>query len=703
MKSFTTLLLLFLSTQFLAGQALSDLYQGELKVPGLSLKMKLHFTQEGDAWVGKLDIPAQKIDGMGLVDLSVSEDEVSFKLPDQIPGSASYMGKLSEDAQEITGKFTQGGRSFDLNFTGRNAADEARELAAVERIKQLADSLVKEHNIPGMGFGIFKDGKVILSEGFGYRDYENKIEVDDQTLFAIGSSSKAFTATGVAMLQDESLIEWDEPVNQYLKDFEMYDPFASQEMNPLDLLTHRSGLPRHDLMWYGSSASRQELFQKLKYLEPTKGFRTTFQYQNLMYMTAGVLIEEMSGQTWEDFTRDRIFKPLGMTSSNTSIAAIQEAENHALPYRIVNDTIKKMEFRNIDAIGPAGSINSNVVDMLKWVELNLGRGTFNDNELVSDAQYNVLHEGQMVITGPMASRAQPEYSSYTYGGGWFIYDYNGTKVVQHGGNIDGFSGYVYLLPDENIGMVTLINANGNPLGGVITSYATDILLGNEKIEWADRIWPPEDEEEEEEENEDSPDDEEEETDEAQIQGTNPSHDFTEYVGTYQHNGYGKVMVSIVDNQLRAKYNSFDMPLSHFHFDVFEGQLIEGEPDAKLKIQFINDVEGSIQKLEIALEASVDPIVFKKEAPDQIEDPKYIAKISGKYDVNGMKINVLSESGKLFIDVAGQGRFELLSYKKDQFQPKDMPGFSIKFKFENDRANKIVLLQPNGTFSGERIE
>ena len=696
MKKLVFILALLFIQQSGVTQNIADLYNGSLNLPGVELKMTIHLERENDTWSGTLDIPMQNIKGMELSELTIKDKTLNFKLP-KVPGAANYKGTFSTDYSTLDGTFTQGGQSFSLVFASEDGAAKEKDLATVARLKVLSDSLMTAHKIPGMGFGIIKNGEVLLNEGFGYRDFENKIKADANTVFAIGSCSKAFTAAGVATLQDQNIIEWEEPIKTYLPDFQLYDDFATEQSSAIDILTHRSGLPRHDFMWYGSSLSRMEMYDRLKYLEPTKSFRTNFQYQNLMYMTAGILIEKMSGKSWEAYTKEKIMDPLGMADTNFSVRESKKLDNHALPYQVIDDKITKMDFRNIDEMGPAGSINSTVNDMLKWAELNLNQGKWKGKEIISDMQYNILHNGQMVVNGPLAARAQPEYSAYTYGGGWLIFDYAGTKVIQHGGNIDGFSGFVWLLPDENIGMVFMCNVNGTPLPGVLANYATDMFLGNETIKWEKRIWPDKKDTDK----EDSKD--LNKKDEGKITGTNPSHVLKDYTGKFKNDGYGEVNLELNKNKLYASYNSFKLQLDHYHYDVFEGGS-EDLGDQKMKVQFQQDLGGKISSISIALEPSLDPIVFTRVVPAQHSDPEYIAKVAGKYHLEGLDLVVEEKNGNLYLSPTGQPTFQMESSANDEFKFQAMPGYSIKFKFNGKtKAQELVMFQPNGTFVAKRVE
>src|SRR5580658_8495174 len=210
-----------------------------------------------------------------------------------------------------------------------------------------ANKELRDWKCDGFAIAIVQDGKVILSKGYGLRDVKKNLPVTDKTLFAIGSATKSFTVTSLGVLVDQGKLDWDKPVRDYLPDFRLWDQFATERMTPRDLVTHRSGLPRHDLMWYNSPFTRQELFDRLRYLEPNKDFRTTFQYQNLMFMTAGYLAGHVAGTTWQQLVRKSIFEPLGMSGSNFSVNDMQKSADFSLPYTVVNDTVVDMPFRNI--------------------------------------------------------------------------------------------------------------------------------------------------------------------------------------------------------------------------------------------------------------------------------------------------------------------------------------------------------------------
>lgn len=685
-RHFSSIAILFTSI-FTYAQTVEGEWNGKLNVQGANLDMSISLIEGQKGWDGTLDIPLQNVQNMELADLSIQGMDIYFSLP-KVPGQASYSGTFSDDYKTISGNFSQAGQTLPLDFIKASEEDFKRIMAALGSLEDMVDSLLIEKKVPGMGIGIIKDGKIIMNKGFGYRDYEHKKEVDKNTLFAIGSTTKAFVSAGLAILADEQTIKWDEPIKTYLPDFEMHDDFAEQEMTPLDLVTHRSGLPRHDLMWYGTDFNRKELFSRLKYLEPTKPFRTSFQYQNLMFMTAGLLIGEKSGSTWEEFTEEEIFRPLGMSSSNFSVDESQRTDNYALPYKEKDDKIVQMDFRNIDNVGPAGSINSTVDDMLKWVQLQLNNGKYGQTEIIHESQFDIMHSPQMIVGGGRLGSAHPEFSPYSYGAGWFIYQYDGTEIIQHGGNIDGFSAYVQMLPKEEIGMVFLTNKNGTKLHNALAMEMTDLLLNKEDdIDWVARAYP------------EIPDSEDkDEPEDRRKKNTKQSLPLVDYSGEYQHPGYGSIFIKHRSGNLSYGFNSFQAPLEHYHFDVFEGEL--NDLDQQIKFQFHMDVDGNIVALSTVVEPSLEPISFSKLPPKQVDDPRFISAVEGEYTLETQIIDIRKSGDNLKLKITGQPEYTLVPYQKDEFKLKGLTGFSVKFFFNQSRnkVRELVFYQPNGVFT-----
>ncbi|OPG94056.1 hypothetical protein B2I21_32815 [Chryseobacterium mucoviscidosis] len=466
----------------------------------------------------------------------------------------------------------------------------------------------------GVAVAVIHKDEVILQKGYGYRDLESKLEVTPNTLFAIGSSTKAFTASTAALLVDQDVLKWDTPVRTYLKDFKMFDPVTTERLTIRDMLCHRSGLPRHDMMWYNSSRSREELVNALQYLEPNEDFRNKWQYQNLMYMAAGYLVGQLKGTSWENVVQESLFNPLGMNSSVLSVDEMQNQPDFAFPYMDQNGESTRIPFRKIDAVGPAGSINSNLVDMIAWVQFQLNQGQQDGAQLISKEQLAVMHSPQMACTSPFHSKELPVS---TYGLGWMIDSYRGHAMIHHGGAIDGFASQVAFLPEEQIGVVVLCNTNGSILPYTISFNVIDRLLEVEPVDWSGRLAKlvagESNESEAATDTIETPTTSEtsveEKPDETQVHPHDrPIH---AYAGSYTHPGYGEIVIQQSNDGLQATLNAIDMPMEYTGNDTFSVELtLFG---LKVTFTFKMDEHDSVSSLSIPLllEPGTNPIEFIK--------------------------------------------------------------------------------------------
>jgi CubicO group peptidase (beta-lactamase class C family) len=554
-------------------------------------------------------------------------------------------------------------------------AKPADPKAQLKGFSEFITKAMAEWKIPGMAIAIVKDGKVILAEGFGLKDVKNNLKVTPQTVFAIGSSSKAFTATSMGILVDEGKLEWDKPVREYLPTFKLWDDFATERMTPRDLVCHRSGLPRHEFMWIGSPFSRQELFDRLRYLEPSHDFRTVFQYQNLMFLTAGHLVGVLSQSTWEEFTRKRILEPLSMTSSSFSIEDMKAAADHSLPYGEKKDKVEEIPYRNIDAIGPAGSINSNVVDMANWVMLNLNKGKFGGKPVVSEAAMTQIQTPQMVIQEAIFLLLSnfPELYYPSYGLGWMITSYRGHTVVHHGGNIDGFSAMVSFMPRDNMGLVILTNLNGTLLPYAVMFNIYDRLLGLGQVAWSQRFKEIIDKMKAEGEKA------KKEAEKDRQPNTKPSHPLDDYVGDYAHPAYGTLSVVNDGDGLKAKYNGRDLAMSHYHYDVFDLKDPREPEGGATKVTFGLDIKGNVMTAAVQLEPTVKDIVFTRLPDKKMSERGFLEKFCGQYELQGQLFTVqIKGETTLIVVVTGQPEMELVPYKGTEFTIKGAPNAAVEF-------------------------
>lgn len=557
------------------------------------------------------------------------------------------------------------------------------------------EQAIADWSVPGLAIGVVKDSTVVYAKGFGVRDTETEAPATTQTLFAIGSATKAFTAATLGMLQDDGQLDWTTPVREYLPRFRMKNEFASEEMTAVDLLTHRSGLPRHDLLWYGTDLGREELFQRLRYLEPSAPFRTTFQYQNLMYMTAGYLAGQLSGTSWEEVVRRRLFQPLDMETSNLSVEATQQASNYARPYAGGRDSLARIDFHPLDAIGPAGAINSTVDDMTNWVQLFLNEGQYGDQQLISAATMQRLTTPEVVVEN-FPLRFAPREAPYTmYALGWFVEPYRGHRLLQHGGNIDGFSALVGFMPDDGLGFVILTNKNATPVPYILMYTLIDRMLEHEEVDWNERVgtqWTEMMAAAEEGGGKGT----------QREEGAEPSHPLSDYRGRYTNPGYGTFAVTMEGDSLRGQYGNLGSTLRHYHYDVFTAHPELLGEELTLKVQFETDLDGTVEQVAIPLESAVDPIVFTRTASEELTAADYLQQFVGEYSFRGQTLTVrLRGDNALTLTVPGQPTYELRPTRENNFAIKDLSGFNVEFATEGGQVARMILHQPNGTFTAER--
>jgi CubicO group peptidase (beta-lactamase class C family) len=573
---------------------------------------------------------------------------------------------------------------------------QADPAAKLQGIDDLAAKAMAEWKVPGLALGIVKDGKLIYSKGYGFRDVEHKVPVDTDTLFAIGSISKSFTSLAFAMLNDDGKIDWDKPVRDYLPEFQLYDPVASERATPRDLFAHRTGLPRHDLVWYSSDFSRADMVSRLRYLKPSKDFRSAYQYNNLTIMTMGYLEGKLTGLGWEGTIRDKIFTPLGMSHSDFSVEDIEKTDNHALPYELKKEVVTQVPFHNIDAIGPAGSINSSVADMSHYLTFQLGDGKYEGKQLVSESNLRLMHSAQTAMPGLPPALSLPELGNVSYGLTWVVTAYRGHNLVWHNGGIDGFYALLSMLPDDHMGIVILTNMAGQPAPEILAYNVYDRLLGLDQLPWLTRFQDRQAKQKK----------EEEESKKNKVSdkkaGTHPSHDLKDYAGTYENPGYGVIQIGQSGDGFTLKINKLGpYPLVHYHYDIFQIPEDADTPAAGEQFQFLMDKKGDIHSISAALEPALqEDIVFTRAGQKIAAD--ILRTLAGEYVLNGTAVTVALTGDTLRLTLAGQPQYELVPAHDLTFDIKGMAGFSVEFKKdESNKVVQIVLYQPDGAQTATR--
>lgn len=574
-------------------------------------------------------------------------------------------------------------------------------------IEPLLEQVLKDRK--GVGFAVavvYKDS-LIYVRGFGYRDLENKLPVTPHTLFAIGSCTKAFTSSLLGILNQEGKLEFDKPVREYLPALEFFNKDLNTTVTLRDMMSHRTGLPRHDFSWYlFKTNSRDSLLQRIKYQEPSAPLRQTWQYNNFMFLAQGMVAEKLTKKSWEANIRDHFFKPLGMSRANFSVKDMAKDSNASKGYTVVKDSIrKKLDYYEINAMGPAGSINSSVMDMGKWLIAWINGGKYKGVEVIPAGYVSQAMSSQMIMQPGLPDKEFPDVHFATYGFGWMMTSFKGHYRVEHGGNIDGFSANTCFFPSDSLGIVVLSNQNGSSIPAIVRNLISDRFLKLPFVDYNKKV-----NEAEEKARKAAKEGGSARADDR-VPGTKPSHEIQAYTGSFRHEGYGTLQVFLRHDSLIAATPNGELWLQHYHYDVFRilqlepGVPVDTSSDGQLLLlQYQMDTHGEINGLNVQMEASLKPLFFARMPKPVSYTREELKKYEGEYEfVPGQGAKFYTKSaGVLYLFVEGQPEYELVAVDKNQFKLKVVEGYSCKF--EEDASGNIVsvtFIQPNGNFKATK--
>jgi CubicO group peptidase (beta-lactamase class C family) len=564
--------------------------------------------------------------------------------------------------------------------------------------------LLGKWHASGFAVAVVEKNKIIYAKGFGYRDFENKLPVTPTTQFAIGSCSKAFTCGLLGILREEKKLSFDDSPIKYIPELRFNKPEMNNLITIKDIMTHRTGLPRHDFSWYlFPTHSRDSLMMRIEHQPPFAAVREKWYYNNFMFLTQGVIAEKITGKSWEENIRQHFFEPLQMKNSTTVIDGLRKGTEAAIGYEVKNKTqVTKMDYYDIAAMGPAGSINSSVNEMANWLITWINGGKFQGKQVLPDTYVKEAMGSHMVINNDPPDPEFPDVHMGNYGYGWFLSSYKGHYRVEHGGNIDGFSANVSFFPTDSIGIVVLVNQNGSVLPSLIRNTISDKLLNVKPTDW-NKVYTKRVEDAEKQQASAKA-----ATQSAQKKNTKPSHILYDYTGSYHHPGYGKFELFVERDSLFARTPLQTLWLKHYHYDIFlpyeiENGKIDTTTRANLHFNFRTNETGDISSLTAKLEPATDPIEFKRTPKALAIDRQVLESYAGEYILAGMVSKFyLKEDGKtLYLYVPGQPEYELLPTEKHTFVIKTLDGFKIKFTETNGKITEATFIQPNGTFVAKR--
>jgi CubicO group peptidase (beta-lactamase class C family) len=564
--------------------------------------------------------------------------------------------------------------------------------AFIPELERLITEAMDEWKVPGLAVAVVQNGEVALVGAYGLRDVEAGLPVTTDTQFLIGSVTKSFTATGLALLVDERRMDWKKPVRDYLPEFRLHDAVATDRITVRDLLCHHTGLPRHDWIWMPGDLSPAQMLAAMRYLEPSEDIRSIFQYCNLGYLVASMVAERVSGQSWTEFTRARLTDKLHMNVTFT-VEDLAAAADAAVPYWMDGDIRLRGKPLPIRATA-AGGIITSIASFANWLHLHLDKGEFEGQRLVSPTLIRELQTPRVHVAAPGFA----ENSDVHYGLGFRTHSYREERVVWHGGGWSGWSTLMTMLPDHGVGVAVFTNRSQSMVPEILANYVFDRACGKEPIPWLDRYR------------------ELRRKFLAQLDvdrqaqkatrrlNTRPSHDLADYAGDYDHPGYGRITITHAEGKLNWAYRGMSEPLAHRHYDTFE---LPEAPDRllpdRLAISFSTDREGNIASLAAPFEPLVKDIVFTRIAAGDCTNPTFRHHCTGTFSQGVTTVVVAQDNdGQLTLTFGSQPTYKLRPYQSRTFVIDELEGFRVEFHLDPDgEVDELFFHQPNGTFVARR--
>ncbi len=552
--------------------------------------------------------------------------------------------------------------------------------------------VLKDWNVPGIGVGIVKGDKLVFAKGYGFRDYGQKLPYTPATLQQIASNTKLFTAIAAGLPGRGRQAD----LGQARPRVRALDQVLQRELDTTvtlrDMLAHRTGITRHDTIWYQSDDTRKQLFDKVKYLEPQEPLRQTFLYNNLMYAAAGYIIELQSGKVWEEFVRERIFKPLEMTSTVFAVADMLKQAEPGVPYTEKRDSFELYKipyYEDIGGVAPCGAIISNIQDMSHWLIALMNDGRYNGRQVLPPAVLKATLEPAIAIPNTAAEAlGYWEALNAAYGMGRETVSYRGQLLTFHGGDLPGFHSQVSFLPKDKLGvLVFVIGDHCASLYNTVSYNVYERLLGLDQTPWSERLL-----------------DRRLKSKKAgtearakagadRVPNTKPSHAIADYAGEYEHPAYGVLKVELKDGALRMDFHKIRLPLAHFHYDRFETP--NDETYGRTAINFQTNPQGDLDKAVVSLDEA--EVTFTRK-PVTLS-PETLARLAGSYELpNGVKFQViLKEGGALCLAIPGDTEQELVPYKGLMFRVKLFADVTFEFLMENGKVTALRQRDPGGEY------
>jgi len=575
-------------------------------------------------------------------------------------------------------------------------AQEADVTKKLEGFDAYMQQTLKDWNTPGVGVGIVVGDKLVFAKGYGYRDHEKKLPFTTKTMQPIASNSKLFTAVAAGMLVEEGKLAWDKPIRDSVPEIQFYNDQLNSNVTLRDMLSHRTGVTRHDLIWFKSPFTREELFEKLKYLEPQEPMRTTFLYNNLMFAAVGQIIKIKSGKKWEDFVRERIFTPLDMSTTCYTIADMLKQPDYGVPFREKRDSFELYKipyYEDTEGVAPAGAVISNIDELSHWLIALMNEGKYNGRQVLPAGALKATL--QPAIALPNAGGEALgfwELINSAYGMGRWTASYRGKLLTYHGGDLPGFHSQVSFMPNDKIGVIVLvISDHSAPLYNIVSYNVYERLLGMDQTPWSQRQLQQRLA------NKKAGTEARAKAGGDRVPNTKPSHAHADYVGEYENPAYGILRIGLQGDQLQFGFHEFHFPMNHFHYDRFDTQ--DDEQYGKFSVNFRTNPQGDIDSAVISLDQAEVVFTRKPEALQAI----LLEKLAGVYlTPSKVKFEVRYQPGTgLSIAFPGAPPQKLIHVKGMQFRTPLFADDIYEFVLENGQVKALKERTPSGEYTFQR--
>jgi CubicO group peptidase (beta-lactamase class C family) len=555
------------------------------------------------------------------------------------------------------------------------------------------EKILKDWNAPGIGVGIVVEDKLVFAKGYGFRDYEKKLPFTATTVCPIASNTKLFTVMATGLLVEDGKLTWDKPVRESVPSIRFFNDELNNTVTLRDMLAHRTGITRHDMIWYKGDFTRKELYERLKFLDPKEPIRVTFLYNNMMYAAAGYIIELQSGKTWEAFVHERIFTPLAMNNTVYTIADMVKQPDCGVPFtekRDTNEIYQIPYYEEMAGVAPAGAIISNIQDMSHWLIALMNEGKYDGKQVLPLDVLKATLEPAIALPNTLGeTRGFWELMNSAYGMGRWTASYRGHLLAYHGGDIDGFHSQVSIMPQERIGVIVfVIGDHCASLYNIVSYNVYERLLGMDQTPWSDRWIDVRMK------GKKAGKEARAKAGAERILDTKPSHVISDYAGEYEHSAYGILKIGFTDGQLQFDFHKIQLPMTHFHYDRFDTP--DDERYGKWSVSFVTNPQGDVDKAVMSLDEGEVTFTRKPETVDS----KLLQRLTGTYETaTGYKFQVVFREvdNSLYLVLPGQPDEKLIPYKGLKFRVQEFSDVLFEFMEENSQIKALKQRSPSGEY------